>query len=703
MTQKSAYEASIQPGKGFEKKVTGSRKVDAVLTESEGILGGVLFSIGDHISLLDKNFNILWANETSKKFFGNNIVGKKCYEAFHQREVPCDPHPCLTLKAFQDGEIHEHKTQVIDKDGQTRFFHCTANVALRDTAGTPTAVVEISRDITDTIRAEEALRKAYDELGQRVEARTAELLKANERLTESEERFRKLAEGSFEAIAFHENGVIVDANNQYYEMFGYKPEELAGKDAISLTATPESVEKIRENISLGNLDPYEVTGVKKDGTEFPLEVRIKLTGNKEHDVRMGVIRDLTDRKRTEAALQESEERFRAICETALDSIFLKDRSLRYTHVNPAMERLFQLPFEELIGKNDEDLFGQEAGKHIRKVDSRVLAGEIVQEEHTKPVGEIFFTFHVIKVPIRDKSGEIVGLCGIARDITERKHAEKVLKKDHDELEKRVQQRTAELSRLNDQLKIEIEDRKHAEKQIRASLMEKEVLLSEIHHRVKNNFEIISSLLDISSMQAEDTENQNLWGDARARIHSMALIHDQLYQSDRFDRIHMGRQVQNMLEYLSHIYAGNGRKITSVIEPSDVYLSINQAIPCALVLNELISNAFKHAFGKKKKGTIRVSIATPHNTTVLIKVMDDGDGIPEKADCAPRTGLGLKMARHLVSGQLNGEMHIRNHRGTEISIRFKLLNDRKNMNKIMAAEDEAPGRGEFENHVSGKRK
>ncbi|MBW1724752.1 MAG: PAS domain-containing protein [Deltaproteobacteria bacterium] len=556
MTQKPTYEDLMERVKELGKKVSGSRKVDAALRESEGILGGVLQSIGDHISLLDKNLNILWANETSRKIFGNNIVGKKCYEAFHQREVPCDPHPCLTLKAFQDGEIHEHDTQVIDKDGKPIFFHCTANVALRDKAGNPTAVVEISRDITDAIRADEALRKANDGLEQRVEARTIELLKANERL------------------------------------------------------------------------------------------------------------------------QESEERFRAICDTARDSIFLKDRFLRYTHVNPAMERLFQLPFEELVGKSDEDLFGKEAGKHVRKVDSRVLAGEIIQEEHTKPVGEIFFTFHVIKVPIRDKSGEIVGLCGIARDITERKQAEKMLKKAHDELEKRVQQRTAELVRLNDQLKIEIKDRKRAEKQIKASLREKEVLLSEIHHRVKNNFEIISSFLDISSMQTENRENPNLWGDARARIHSMALIHDQLYQSDRFDRIHMERHVQEMVDYLSHIYAGNGRRIVSVIEPSEVYLSVGQAIPCALVLNELISNAFKHAFRKKKKGTVRVSISTPDSATVLVKVKDDGDGIPEKTDNYRRTGLGLKMARHLVSGQLKGKMRIKNDSGTEISIQFKRSNDGK---------------------------
>ena len=320
-------------------------------------------------------------------------------------------------------------------------------------------------------------------------------------------------------------------------------------------------------------------------------------------------------------------------------------------------------------KRAGDLFGEQAGSHIREVDSRVLAGEIVQEEHTKPIGGKQITFHVIKVPIHDNSGQIMGLCGIARDITERKQAEKMLQKAHDELDKRVRQRTDELSRLNEQLKIEIEDRKRAEKQIKSSLKEKEVLLSEIHHRVKNNFEIISSLLDMSSMQTKDPGSQNLWGDARARIHSMALIHEQLYQSDRFDRIDMGRQIQNMVDYLSHIYAGNGKKITSVIDPSDVYLSVGQAIPCALVLNELVANAFKHAFRQKKHGTVRVSISTPDPITVLIKVIDDGDGIPEGRDSCRHTGLGLKMARHLVSGQLKGEMAIKNDCGTEITNQF----------------------------------
>lgn len=123
-------------------------------------------------------------------------------------------------------------------------------------------------------------------------------------------------------------------------------------------------------------------------------------------------------------LRESEERFRAIFDSARDCVFIKDRYLRYRQVNPAMEQLFGLPASELIGMSDEDLFGTEAGIHIRESDSRVLNGETSDEEHTKPVMGVERTFHAIKVPMHDASGEIVGICGISRDITNQKNAKK---------------------------------------------------------------------------------------------------------------------------------------------------------------------------------------------------------------------------------------------------------------------------------------
>jgi PAS domain S-box-containing protein len=222
---------------------------------------------------------------------------------------------------------------------------------------------------------------------------------------------------------------------------------------------------------------------------------------------------------------------------------------------------------------------------------------------------------------------------------------------------------------------DITDRKQAEEQIKSSLKEKEILLREIHHRVKNNFEIISSLLDMSSMRTDSPETQNLLINARSRIHSMSLIHSQLYQSDRFDRIDMDRHIRELSHHLLCVY-GSGKKIDLILTPSKVYLSVNQAIPCALVLNELISNAFKHAFREKEQGTVRISISTPDPTRVLVQVKDDGAGIPEGTDIHRQNGLGLKMARYLVSGQLKGEMRVKNDGGAEISIEFKRSNDGK---------------------------
>ncbi|MBI5572308.1 MAG: PAS domain S-box protein [Desulfomonile tiedjei] len=138
---------------------------------------------------------------------------------------------------------------------------------------------------------------------------------------------------------------------------------------------------------------------------------------------VGINLDISDRKRSEHELRTSEERFRAIFEGARDCIYIQDRSLRYTHVNPAMEKLFGLPASQIIGRSPEDLYGEEAGRRVREVDLRVLAGESVEEEHTRPINGVEITFHDIRVPLRNSEGVIIGTCGFARNITERKKAE----------------------------------------------------------------------------------------------------------------------------------------------------------------------------------------------------------------------------------------------------------------------------------------
>jgi PAS domain S-box-containing protein len=144
---------------GVSRDITGRKETGEALRQSEGKLNAMLQSITDPMTMMDENLTILWANDTAKRYFGAGIVGMKCYEAFHQRLSPCEPSPCLTLRAFADGTMHRHETTVIDREGTTRFFDCTANVALRDEHGRPAAVLEISRDCTGLKRAEEALHQ----------------------------------------------------------------------------------------------------------------------------------------------------------------------------------------------------------------------------------------------------------------------------------------------------------------------------------------------------------------------------------------------------------------------------------------------------------------------------------------------------------------------------------------------------------------
>ncbi len=216
------------------------------------------------------------------------------------------------------------------------------------------------------------------------------------------------------------------------------------------------------------------------------------------------------------------------------------------------------------------------------------------------------------------------------------------------------------------------ERVRREGKIKESLREKEVLLYEIHHRVKNNLQIISSLLDMSSMRIHDKKMLDLCKSVHTKIHTMALIHSQLHRTSRFDKIDMGSYIHEQVEHLSQIFTAKNRFITPIIDHSEVFLSINQAVPCALVLNEVISNAFKHAFKEMEKGTIGISIKKSAHDTVFIRVKDDGVGIPEEIDINKTDSLGLKLVRNLVRDQLKGKIQVKRIKGTEIIIEFKIL-------------------------------
>jgi PAS domain S-box-containing protein len=218
--------------------------------------------------------------------------------------------------------------------------------------------------------------------------------------------------------------------------------------------------------------------------------------------------------------------------------------------------------------------------------------------------------------------------------------------------------------------FDITERKKAEEDIRVLLREKELLLREIEHRVKNNLQVISSLLDMTMMMASNQEAAELLEDVRSKVLALGLVHSRLYGADSLDQIDMDAYILEHVSHLKRIYEMRGKSTTHGMEPSGVYLSVNQAIPCALVLNEVICNSFKHAFEGREGGTIETSIHKSADGMVTVRVKDDGIGIPEGFDIEKANTLGMELIRNLVQEQLHGKLQMRRDRGTEVVIEFK---------------------------------
>jgi PAS domain S-box-containing protein len=293
-------------------------------------------------------------------------------------------------------------------------------------------------DITERKRAEEAVRKALDQFEQRVKERTAELVTANEQLKAqianrkraeealrgSEERFRLLSEAAFEGIIIHEGGILLKANDQYFEMFGYEPHELLGRQVIPMTVAPESIEFVRKQVSSGSTTPYEALGLRKDGTKFPMELHAKPMEYQGRAVRVSAIRDIGERKQAEEALRESEKKYRTLLEASPDPIAAYDMEGKAIYLNPAFTRIFGWTSEELLG-NKIDYVPEENWPETQMMIDKVVAGESFSDIASRRYTE---NGNILDVSISvatyvDPDGIPVGSVHTLRDITERKHLE----------------------------------------------------------------------------------------------------------------------------------------------------------------------------------------------------------------------------------------------------------------------------------------
>ncbi len=248
------------------------------------------------------------------------------------------------------------------------------------------------------------------------------------------------------------------------------------------------------------------------------------------------------------------------------------------------------------------------------------------------------------------------------EVIERKNVEEKLRDYKDHLEVLVQERTAELKKTNLELKN--------------SLNEKEVLIKEIHHRVKNNLQIVSSLLDLQSKSVDDSKTLYMFKDSQSRVKTMALIHEKLYQSDDLSRIDIAKYITNLSEYLFRSYGVNSSRILLKTSIDKVSLNVDTAVPCGLIINELVSNSLKHSFPDERSGEIKIELHMYKEGEYELLVSDNGVGMPEEMDVQNTEKLGLRLVKTLSLDQLEGSLDFKSDRGVMFKIKFREIKYKK---------------------------
>jgi len=260
------------------------------------------------------------------------------------------------------------------------------------------------------------------------------------------------------------------------------------------------------------------------------------------------------------------------------------------------------------------------------------------------------------VPARDVQEQVIGLRWLVRDVSERQRREEALSHADDALEQRVQERTMELARANAALRV--------------ALHEKELLLKEVHHRIKNNLQVVSSLLDLQADASDDPRIRTLFEDSQHRIHAIALIHETLYQSGEAGRVELSSLIRLLAERLLSAYVSAAKAVRLQVDAEEVWLDLQRGVPCGLILNELLSNCLKHALPSGHAGLIHVRLHREATQHVYLNICDNGVGFPAGVDFRHVNSLGLQLVCMLTE-QLGGEIELERHNGTAFTLSFPL--------------------------------
>lgn len=449
---------------------------------------------------------------------------------------------------------------------------------------------------------------------------------AEKRLLEYKHFFDNSAD--FSCIANTE-GYFETLNQNFEKTLGYSENELLENQFLSfvhpddIDSTLKEIEKLKTGtITTRFVNRYR----KKDGSY--LWFSWNTTPNQETGKLYAIARDITEQKEAEEKIKKSEEKYRSVVENAVDMIITFDRSSLITfanHLRPGTR------VEDVLGKSIYNLVPEAYRGHVKEKVEKVFESKSPQSyelpgKHLDG-SSAWYSANMGPVFSGDK---VSGITLILRDVT---------------------------------------DRKKAEEKIQQSLKEKEVLLQEVHHRVKNNLQIMLSILNLQYANITDKKLLDLVRDIRSRIKAMSFIHELLYQTNDFSSINFSEYITNITNNLLYSYSQD-HTIDLKLDVGTVFLDLDRAIPCGLIINEIVTNSLKYGFIYREKGEVSISL-TQKNELIQLIIADNGSGLPDNVDYRNTESLGMQLVVTLVQ-QLNGEISLDNSNGAKYTITFKTI-------------------------------
>ena len=607
----------------FNQMVEHRKQAEEALRISEGKLGAMLRAIADDIAVIDKDLNIIWTNDVAREIYGQDIVGRKCYEVYHQMSKPCEPYPCPTLQAFEDGNIHQYETYVTDKEGKSRYIHCIANVALRDEDGKPTAVLEISRDITERKQTEEALQ-------------------------ENERKYSDLVQQSPDAvISLDKLGYFLSFNPAAERVSGFSAQELIDKHftkvgILDKKSIPKALKEFGLILAGAERQPFDLVITRKDKSSVHMEANARLIKQKSHKTWVQVtLRDITERKWAEEQLRQSQKATEETLQTReliLDTmpvgviIIGRDKTIR--RVNKAALKM--------MGCNSpQQIIGKICHKKIcpAEVDNCPVIdlGNTVDNSEKVLLNRDGREIPILKtvLPIT-LEGEEVYLEAFV-DITERHQAEQ------------------ELEKLNKDLESAVWELRRANKEVQE-------FAYITAHDLKTPLRGIGTLANWISTDYADKFDEE--GKKQVRLlvekaRQMSALIDGILQYSRLGHTSPEKQQVDLNKVLSQV-------IASIDPPENIEITVENELPVLTcektqitqVFQNLLSNAVKYM--DKPEGQIKVG-CVEQDGFWKFSVADNGPGIDEKyhkkifkifqtltpQDRVDSTGIGLSIVKKII--------------------------------------------------------